>query len=241
MGRGIKTEHGQQAFDLEALSIGGHDDHGLLAVAVVDIGRRLAHEDHHLAAGIADPGNPPFAPIDDIFVAVALDMGFDIGGVGRSHGGLGHGEGGSDFAGQQGLQPFFLDGIRRKPLQDFHIARIGGRTVEDLWCEMAPAHDFTKGGIFQIGQAKSLFAIGKEHVPKPFGLGLGLQFLHGGQDLEAVALFDFGFQLFFVGQDMGVHELPNAFLQFLYLIRMFKIHFSVLPPYPASLWAYGLA
>jgi hypothetical protein len=53
---------------------------------------------------------PPLAAIDDVFVALALDARFDVGGVTRRHVGLGHGKGRTDLAFEQGLSQAALMG-----------------------------------------------------------------------------------------------------------------------------------
>src|SRR3546814_6621233 len=56
-------------FRSHARRIDRHDHHRLLGMALgLEIG--LAHYDRHLAARIAQPRRPPFASIDDIFVAI---------------------------------------------------------------------------------------------------------------------------------------------------------------------------
>ena len=68
----------------------------------------LAHDDHDLAARIADARRPPFAAVDDVVVALALDAGGDVRRVRRRDRRLGHQERGADFAGEQRLQPLVL-------------------------------------------------------------------------------------------------------------------------------------
>src|SRR3546814_10465188 len=69
--------------DLDPRRVHRHREHRLLLVALgAEVG--LAHHDRDLAARVADSRRPPFAAVDDIIVAVALDPRLDIGRVGRS-------------------------------------------------------------------------------------------------------------------------------------------------------------
>src|SRR3546814_4838052 len=68
----------------------------------------LAHHDRDLAARVADSRRPPFAAVDDIIVAVALDPRLDIGRVGRGDRGLGPPKGRTDLAIHDRLQPALL-------------------------------------------------------------------------------------------------------------------------------------
>src|SRR5258708_22964119 len=80
----VETEYGEHLLDLDALAVERHQDLRLLLMArQVRIG--LAHHDGNLAAGIADAGRPPFAAVDDVMIAVLLDAGFDIAGVGSNN------------------------------------------------------------------------------------------------------------------------------------------------------------
>src|SRR3546814_15697389 len=98
---------------------------------------RFAHQDRDLAARIADARGPPLATIDDIFVAVTLDAGRD---VGRIRGGdvrFGHQEGRTHLAFEQRLQIFALLALIAIALYHFHVAGVGRRAVEHF---RRPAH-----------------------------------------------------------------------------------------------------
>ena len=73
IGHAVEAEHGKRAHDLHAGRVLADQDHGLLAVAVGAVRLGLAHEDDDLAARVGGPGGIPFAPVDDVFVAVARD------------------------------------------------------------------------------------------------------------------------------------------------------------------------
>ena len=103
VGRIVIAENRQRTNHLDTGRIHRYHDHRLLLVPV-GIGRiGLTHEDEHLAARIWRTRRPPFAAVDDIFVAVTLDARLNVGGVGRSHGRLGHGKGRADLAGEKRL------------------------------------------------------------------------------------------------------------------------------------------
>ncbi len=92
MRRIVEAEDRQRAQQLHAGRIHRHQDHRLppIAIGVSRVG--LAHEDDDLAAPIGRTGGPPFAAVDDVMVALALDRAGDVGGVGRGYARLGHGE-----------------------------------------------------------------------------------------------------------------------------------------------------
>jgi hypothetical protein len=115
------------------------------------LGVGLAHEDGDLAARVAGAGAPPFAAVDHIVVAVSHDFGLNVGGVGRSHFGLGHGEARANLAGQQRLEPAVLLLGRAVLRQHFHVARVGRRAIEHFGGHGRAAHDLAQRGVFQIG------------------------------------------------------------------------------------------
>ena len=98
---------GERAQDVEAGRVERHQDHRLLAVLVGAL-VGLAHQDRDLAARIAGARRPPFAAVDHIIIAVAGDVAFDVGRVGRGDRGLGHQEGRADLAVHQRPQPLLL-------------------------------------------------------------------------------------------------------------------------------------
>ena len=189
----VEAEHRQKFLDRDTGRVERHQNLRLLLMPRrLRIG--LAHQDRDLAARIADARRPPFAAVDDVVIAVALDAGLDIGGIGRRHRGLGHQEGGADFAIHQGPQPlpFLLLGAVAD--EHFHVPGIGRRTIEDFRGPADVPHFLRKRRIFQIAQSRAVeFLVlmrGRrhEHVPKSFGLCLLLQFLHDRDHLPARAL-----------------------------------------------------
>ena len=102
--RVVVAEHRQHALDLDPGGVERNEDLRLLLVPrAARVG--LAHDDGDLAARIADARRPPFAAVDHVFVAFAVDRGLDVGGVGGGDRRLRHQEGGANLAGEQRPQP----------------------------------------------------------------------------------------------------------------------------------------
>ena len=95
------------------------------------LGIGLAHHNQDLAIGIARTGRPPFSAIDHITIAVALYPGFHVRRIGTGDARLCHEKGRTDLAVHQGRQPAFLLFGRAISQKQFHVSRIGGRTVEN--------------------------------------------------------------------------------------------------------------
>ncbi len=196
VGQVVVAVNGEEALDLHAWGIEGDKDHGLLLVARRG-GIRPAHEDGEFGAGIAGAGGPPFAAIEDVFVAVASDGGGDVCGIRGGDAGLRHAEDGADIGVAEGGEPGGLLGGGAVAGEDLHIAGIGRGAVEDLRGPGDSAHDFAEGGVFEIGEA----AIGKEEIPEAGGAGFGL---------EAGEVF--GGEAGFERVDVLVHERFEAVL-----------------------------
>ena len=194
----------------------------------------LAHQDRDLAAGIADARRPPFAAVDDVVVAILFDARFDVGGVRRRHGRLGHQEGGADLAFHQRLQPLPLLLLAAVADEHFHVAGIGRGAVEHLRGPGDVAHLFRQQRIFEVGQSRAaefviLMRVRRhEHVPEAFGLRLLLQFLEDRDHLPARAL-----RILLVvdrhrGTDMRLHERLHAVQPFLLLFGHIEVHGTLL-------------
>ena len=213
--RVVEAEHRQHLLDLDARGVERHQDLRLLLMARrLRIG--LAHHDRDLAARIADAGRPPFAAVDDVMVAVALDAGLDIGGVGRRHRRFGHQEGGADFAVHQRPQPLPLLLLAAVAHQHFHVAGIGRRAVEHFRGPADVAHFFGERRVFQIAQSRAAEFIvlmrrrRHEHVPEAFGPRLLLQIFQHRDHLPARALLVLLLVDRHRGPDMLVHERLHA-------------------------------
>ncbi len=186
VGRVVVAEHRQVAQHLDAGRVHRHQDHRLLRM-LGRFGVGLAHEDHDLAARVVGAGGPPLAAVDHVVIAIALDAGFDVGGVAGGHGGFGHGEGRADLAGQQGLEPLLLLLGRAVAHEGFHVAGVGRGAVEGLGADGRAAHDFGQRRVFEVAQAGAHVRLGQEQVPQAFGLGLGFQVFHDLGLLPGVA------------------------------------------------------
>ena len=148
----VVAEHVERANDLDAGGVSGHQHHALLRV-LGRIGVALAHGDEHSATWVGRARNPPLATIDDVFVALAFNAGFDVGGVARSHGRFSHGEGRANLAFEQWLEPAGLVLFTAVTGNGFHIAGVRCRAVEHFAGPWHAAHDFCQGRIFLVGEA----------------------------------------------------------------------------------------
>ena len=194
----------------------------------------LAHHDGDLAAGIADARRPPFAAVDDIVIAIALDAGFDVGGVGGRDRGFRHQEGGADFAIHQRPQPLPLVLPGAVAHQHLHVAGIRCGAIEHFRSPADVAHFLGQRRIFEIGQPRTAeFVVlmrGRrhEHVPEPFGPRLLLQLLDDRDHLPARPRF----VLLAVdgdgGPDMLGHERLHTAEPFFLTIRHVEVHWAFL-------------
>ena len=100
----IVAENRQVADDFEARAIHGYQNHRLLLVdgsrwirpslcvyelCVVRVvlyvrARAWYHEDHNFTTGVSCTRSPPLPAIDDVFVAVPLNAGLNVCGIGGS-------------------------------------------------------------------------------------------------------------------------------------------------------------
>ena len=77
----LVAEDRQVAVGRDPGGVQRHDDHRLLPVGI-GVGIGDPHEDRDRAAGPPGVGGPPLAAVDDVLVAVPLDAGLDVAGVG---------------------------------------------------------------------------------------------------------------------------------------------------------------
>ena len=82
----------QGAKNLHAFSVDGDQNHRLLRMSTRVVGVALTHDDHDFAARVTRTTDPPLASGDDVLVAIALDSGFDVGGIARGDRGFSHRE-----------------------------------------------------------------------------------------------------------------------------------------------------
>ena len=160
--RFVIAEHRQHALDGNAGMRQRHQDHRLLFMAILVVGICLAHHDQNLAARVERARGPPFAPVDDIFIAVAADLSLDIGGVRRRNLDFRHGKRRANFTRQQRFEPLFFLRISTVAHQHFHIAGIGRRAIKRLGAEMRAPHLFAGRRIFEIAEPSAEFAFRQE-------------------------------------------------------------------------------
>ena len=228
--RVVVAEHRQHPLDDDAGGVHRHQDLRLLLVArVARVG--LAHQDRDLAARIAGAGREPLAAVDLVVVAVALDAGLDVGGVGGRHRRLGHQERGADLAVHQRPQPLLLLLLAAVAQEHFHVAGIRRRAVEHFRGPADAAHLLRQHRVFEVGQAGAMklvvlmVARRHEHVPEAVRASLLLQLLEHGNDLPArVALV----HLRPVGRhgrfDMLLHEVHDPIEPMALAFRHIEVH-----------------
>jgi len=149
---------------------------------------RVAHAHHQKerAARVAGAGDPPLAAADAQSLAVFFDAGGDIGGVAGGNLGLGHGEGGTDLAAQQWLEPGLLLGRIAVMDQHFHVAGVRRIAVADFGRQPGMPHQFGQRGVVEGGQAGAEARVGQEQIPQAECARLGLQGLDHRRDRPAL-------------------------------------------------------
>ncbi|VXB60568.1 hypothetical protein PSEUDO8BK_30768 [Pseudomonas sp. 8BK] len=221
--RVVVAKYRQRAQHFHPRRVHRHQNHRMLSMArAIRVGQ--AHENHDLAAWIAGTGCPPLAAVDHPLIALAYGAGLHIGGIGGRHAWLGHGEGGTNGAVQQRLEPLLFLRFVGVAHQYFHIAGVRRGTVEWLSTDQRAAHDFRQRRIFGVGQACAQLGLRQKQVPQAFGFGLGFQLFHDRSGLPAVALIDLLLEHGFGWIDMGLHKRGDAFTQLLNLGGVGEIH-----------------
>src|SRR5882762_9838900 len=167
-------------------------------------------------------------------IAVALDAGFDIGGIRRRYRRLGHQEGGTDFAIHQRPKPLLLVLLGAIPHQHFHVAGIGRGAIEYFRSPADVAHLLGERSVFQIGQSRAAeFVVlmrrrRHEHVPQAFGARLFLEFFQDRDRLPALALGVLLLVDRHRGPDMLVHERFHTVEPFALTVRHVEVHWAFL-------------
>ena len=144
----------QRAHQTDTGRIHRHDDAGMPAGAV---GFRIAHAHHDqkTAVRMRGAGDEPFAPVDDVVVAVAHHARGDIGCIRRGDVGLGHAEGRTGFCLEQRPQPARLLFRRGAVLQRDHVGHVRRLAVEDFGGPEQPPHDLGQRRIIEVGETAS--------------------------------------------------------------------------------------
>jgi hypothetical protein len=223
--RVVVAEHREVALDRHAGCLRLAQDHALLLVGRA-VGIGLAHHDHDLAARIEDSRRPPLQAVDHVVVAVAADLGADVGGVRRRHLGLGHRERRADLPVEQRLEPALL--LLGVPVarDHLHVPGVGRGAVEHLGREPDAAHHLAQRRVLEVGEAGAVTALGQEEVPEPGRARLALQLLDDRRDLPAIGaerahLLVVGL---LVGVDVLVHEARELLERELGLVAVGEIH-----------------
>lgn len=198
MGRIVVAVDLEHSVNGDAGGVMGHEHNRLLAVRILVVGVRLAHDNVDVAARVASAARPPLLAVEDVLVALAANVELDVGSVGRGDLGLGHEERGANLAVHQGLEPLLLLGVVAVLGQDLHVARVGGRAVAGLGGAARAAQPLGHEAVLEVGPAGRLLvvALGQEHVPQTQLLGLFLELLDDGRVAlpAGVALADLGFE-----------------------------------------------
>ena len=147
--RVVETEQMQRAHHGHAGCRLRHDD---LAVAAMRFGVRTrhAHDDEEVEARVHRAGDPPFAPGDDVVVAVAFDARRDVGGVAGGHVRFGHREGRACAPHEQRLEPALLLLWRTVVMQHFHVAGIRRVAVDRLGRDQRLAAEFGQRRVVEV-------------------------------------------------------------------------------------------
>ena len=119
-------------------------------------------------------------------------------------------------------------------MEDFHVAGVGSRAVEDFGRKRNAAHQFRQRRIFEIGEAGApefpvmLLVRGHEHVPQAFFLRDGLEVVHDLRRDPTVASGVLLLERLDVRVDVLVHERRNAGDPLFHLGGVFEVHGSSL-------------
>ena len=234
----------QHPLDPHARRVERDQHHALLPVAR-GAGVGLAHQDADPAARVADPRRPPFAAVDDIMVAIAIDARFDVCGVGGGDRRLGHQEDRADLAMHQRPQPFLLLRQRAVAVQHLHVAGIGGGAVEAFAGPVDPPHFLGAQRIFEVRELRALEhervvdmglpgMRGHEEIPQPGGLGACLHVLDHGEYLPRIAVMVLAVVLGTARRDLPGDEIAYPIAEMRLALAEGEIHRASSPSLPAA-------
>ena len=225
--RVVVAEHRQVAQDLDALRLGGHQNHRLLAVPRRVVGICLAHHDVDLAARIAGAARPPLRAIDHILIAVAAHVRLDVRRIRRGDCRLGHQESRADLALEQRLAPL-SDVLRRTVLKErLHVAGIGRRAIEDFRRPFDAPHDLAERRVLEVGEHAAV-RLRPPEVPQPRRARLRFQLLDDRYHFPALVAARMRVPLVLVRVDVLLHERADALAELLYLGRVIEVHAALL-------------
>lgn len=175
----VDLEH---SLDLDTGGSSRYEDDRLLPVDVLVGGIRLAHDDVDLASWVAGTARPPLGSVQDVLVALSLDIELDVGRIGAGNVGLRHEERRADLALHERLEPLRL--LRSVAVlgQDLHVAGVRGGAIARLGGRSGAAEPLSHQAILEVGPAGRLgvVALGEEHVPETELAGLDLEVLDDG-------------------------------------------------------------
>ncbi len=218
------VHHRNVAQQLDAGRVERHQDHALLLMSLgVRIG--LAHDDQEPAVGMRGVGDEPLASVDHVVVAVAADQRLDVGGVGRRHVRLGHGEGRADLAVQQRLEPALALLRRGEQVQQLHVAGVRRVAVEHFGSPVHAPHDLRQRRVFQVAQPGARLVFAKrwqEQVPQSLLPRQRLQVLHERHGVLAGS--DFRVPGADARHDVVVHEGLQLLPQGLHTRAVGEVH-----------------
>ena len=169
----VGAEDVHRSDDLDTRGVGRYQDLRLLLVGV-GVGIGAHHGDHDLAARVAGSRDVELFAVDHPFVAVEDRAGLDLLGVGTHDAGLGHRVRRADLTPKQRLEPLLLLGLGADALDDFHVARVGRRTVQTLRREAVLPQFVRDVGVVEVAETLTRLGVRKEEVPQAELAGLGL-------------------------------------------------------------------
>ena len=108
-----------------------------------------------------------YGTIEDVFVALTLDVKRDVGGITRGNIRLGHEEGRTDLAFQQGLEPFVLLSLCTVLGQHLHVSSVRSGTVCGLGGGATLAQILSHEAVLEVAEASTLLEVvlWQEHIP----------------------------------------------------------------------------
>ena len=168
----------------------------------------LAHHDEDLAVRVHRAGRPPLAAVDDVLVAVALDPGGDVGGVGGGDVRLGHAERRPDLAVQQRFEPAAPSAPSVPNLASTSMLPVSGAaqlSASGARCGLRPVIS-ASGAYCRLVSPRRAGECGRNRFHRPARAGLRLQLLDDRRRGPARSLGDLLLEHVLGRVDVLVHE-----------------------------------